>query len=86
MNEEDLFVEPVPAVEPLARKHDLVLRAVVRMQGLSADEAGQVVHADAGKHAADETCSWCGWEGGRVLKALEAKSLVVSRNGHWTAT
>jgi NADH pyrophosphatase NudC (nudix superfamily) len=84
MTAPDLFTDPLPTAEPLEHKQEIVLRAVIRLQGLSADEAGQVVHGDEGKHLADETCPWCGYEGAKVLRALEEKRLVCSRGGHWT--
>lgn len=85
MSGDDLFAEPLATVEPQPRLQELVLRAALRLDGLSADEAGQVVHAVEGKHSADEMCEWCPWAGGKVLKALEAKGLVSCRGGHWSA-
>lgn len=85
MNDEEMFAEPMPTVEPQPHLQELVLRAALRLDGLSADEAGQVVHAVEGKHGADETCEWCPWAGGKVLRSLEAKGLVSCRGGHWSA-
>lgn len=84
MTAPNLFTDPLPTAEPLDRKQELVLRAVIRLQGISADEAGQVVHGDSGRHPADELCAWCGNHGAKVLRQLEEKRLVCSRGGHWT--
>lgn len=85
MNEPELFTEPMPAAQPLPKRQDLVLRAVIRMNGLTEDEAGQLLHGDNGKHSAEETCRWCGMDGRGVLRALQQKKLVTRRrDGHWT--
>jgi hypothetical protein len=85
MTEPELFTEPMPAAQPLPHRQDLVLRALIRLNGLTEDEAGQLLHGDNGKHSAEETCKWCAMDGRSVLRALRNKSLVTRRrDGHWT--
>lgn len=85
MNELELFTEPMPAARPLPRRQDIILRAVIRMNGLTEDEAGQLLHGENGKHSPEETCRWCPMDGRSVLRALQGKKLVTRRrDGHWT--
>lgn len=81
----NLFAEPLPSVEPLNVVQEAVLRAVVALDGLAVDEAGQIAHAAVGVHERDELCETCGHSGLLVLRQLERKQLVVSRGGHWVA-
>lgn len=83
MTEFAFFTEPLPSVEPLNVVQEAVLRVVLALDGLAADEAGQLVHAAVGVHERDELCETCGHSGLLVLRQLERKQLVVSRGGHW---
>ena len=85
MSDLELFTEPMPTAQPLPKRQDIVLRALIRMHGLTEDEAGQLLHGENGKHAADETCRWCPMDGRSVLSAIRKKGLVTRRrDGHWT--
>lgn len=53
-------------------------------EGITVDEAGQAVHAAAGKHDADTLCRWCSSDGKGILRALERKQLVKrTGKGQW---
>ncbi|HEY8723418.1 MAG TPA: hypothetical protein VIL92_06115 [Gaiellaceae bacterium] len=87
---EQLFTEPMPTARPLPRRQDVVLRAVIRLNGVTDDEAGALVHADRPPdhrywHDEDTRCTWCGRDGRSVLRALQKKKLVCRRrDGTWT--
>lgn len=53
-----------------------MLRVLRRRGTLTADEAGQIVHAGRGKHPVDETCAFCGVDGRPILQTLVAKRLA----------
>lgn len=84
---DQLFTEPMPAVQPLPPNQDTVMRLLNRHlpQGITGDEAGAAVHAQRGKHPADERCVFCGQDGKQVLRALARKGLATGRrDGYWT--
>lgn len=93
MTAPNLFTEPMPAAQPLPHRQDLVLRAVIRLNGLTEDEAGALLHEDRPRthrywHSADERCLYCGRDGRSVLKALRSKRggplVTRRRDGSWT--
>jgi hypothetical protein len=64
-----------------------VLRASV--DGLSADEAGAVVHSMKlhGGHGEDQRCRWCGKDGKQALEALQRHGLAYRSTGlFWKPT
>jgi hypothetical protein len=70
----------------LTDRQRLVLGWVRSMPGLTADEAGALLHQHAGKHGAGERCEWCTSTGREVLKALRKRDLARSnRSGEWRA-
>lgn len=93
MNEPELFTEPMPTAQPLPHRQDIVMRALIRLNGLTEDEAGALLHADRPRthrywHSADDRCIYCPTDGRSVLKALRNKKggpLVTRRkDGTWT--
>lgn len=47
--------------------------------GITADEAGAQLHADAGKHHPDSRCQWCASTGKDVLESKAVGPLLVRR-------
>ncbi len=48
-------------------------------EGLNAQQVGQVVHFQRGKHPSHSACDWCASDGNAVLVELRQKGLVVQR-------
>ncbi|MDQ5821308.1 MAG: hypothetical protein M3540_07710 [Actinomycetota bacterium] len=71
----------------LTDRQAFVLEQVRRTEGgLTADEAGALLHERRGKHDAGVRCEWCAVEGRGALNELRRKGLVVRRrSGHWQA-
>lgn len=49
--------------------------------GITADELGAQLHADAGKHHPDTRCTWCASTGKSVLESKAVGPLVIRRRG-----
>lgn len=69
----------------LGRNQQQVYTALRQRKGITADEAGAIVHADRGRHPEDRRCNYCAEAGKGVLRSLRAHGLVVHRRslGEW---
>lgn len=93
---EQLELLPDTRVVTLTDRQQLVLDAVKRAgsDGLDADEAGAIWHANKDIHHPDTRCFHCGQTGQGILESLAAKDLVHRRranrakgiHGAWIAT
>lgn len=54
-----------------------VMRVIRRTETMSWDEAGAIAHAHRGKHSVEQTCEFCGLDGGALLESLIRRGLVV---------
>jgi len=81
MSQRPLFTPPA-ADGALTERQQLVYRAVRGLGGLSALEAGLILHRE--KHRGNARCSYCELDGAAVLGALRKKGLVSRRrSGEW---
>lgn len=72
---EQLALTAKPLTERQQHAHDLLAEAE-----RTAEEIGAAWHAHRGRHAADETCGYCGYDGGSVLRSKALAPLVTYRN------
>lgn len=90
-----LLPEPEPGPPQLTDRQAAVLDLVERAthEGITADEAGALLHSlKEGRwaHTTDDRCEFCGRDGKAVLEALRTKGLVTyrrargNRPGGWT--
>ena len=81
MKQPPLF-DPGVALGNMSSRETLILKAVEQSEGgLTAQQAGRIVHADSGAHAEDVVCAYCVSAGRRVLDQLKARQLVKQRRG-----
>lgn len=80
-NQRPLF-DPGVALGNMSDRESLILKHVEQSEGgLTAQQAGRIVHADSGAHAEDVSCAYCVSAGVRVLKQLKVRGLVRQRRG-----
>lgn len=77
--------------QELTDRHQTAYDAIVAAgrDGLHHDELGALDHQRRGKHAADETCAFCGRDGKALGHELRAKGLVTLRRrspAAWTVS
>ena len=86
MTDQPTLFGEAPAGTRLGRSQQLVLDAVTQAgpDGLTADEAGALVHEQRDHHAYGERCTWCARDGRQVLASLRKRGLVKKRKrGGW---
>lgn len=73
-----LFAPPPPELEG---RQNIVRQAVkdAGHDGVTAAQAGAILHERAGKHPADERCTWCVRDGGSVLTSKNVREHVKRR-------
>ena len=83
MSEQVSLFGEAPSGTRLGRSQQLVLTAVQNagQDGLTADEAGALVHEQRGHHDHGVRCDYCASDGRQVLASLRKRSLVKSRRG-----
>ena len=80
-SQRSLFTLPA-ADGALTERQQAVYRAVLGLGGLSALEAGLILHRE--KHRGNAPCSYCGLDGAAVLGVLRKKGLLRRKHsGVW---
>lgn len=80
MSQKPLF-DAGPPDGTLTERQRLVLEYLRANRGVSADEAGALIHAHNGRHDAETRCDWCAKTGRQVLHALRKKKLAKRQRG-----
>jgi hypothetical protein len=65
-----------PVDEQLGPLQRVVMRDLRSRGSLSKADVGAIAHARRGKHAADETCMFCGVEGDGICESLVQRELA----------
>lgn len=72
--------KPVAPLRDLTKRQAIIYRLVCDSpHGLEPIELGQLMHAQSGRHSADEFCEWCGQDAARALRAKAIRQRVVRR-------
>lgn len=71
---------PVKPLRPLTERQAAIYRIICEQpDGIEAIELGAILHSNAGRHAPDEFCEWCGQDGSRTLKEKAIRRRLVKR-------
>jgi hypothetical protein len=83
VNQAALFTagKPIAPLRNLTERQERIFRLVCESPaGLEPIELGALMHAQSGRHPADEFCRWCGQDGARALRETAIKQRVVRRS------
>jgi hypothetical protein len=82
--QESLFKlgNPVTPLRALTdRQQEIYDLICAQPNGVEAIELGALMHAQSGRHTADEFCKWCPQDGGRALRERAIRQRVIRRAG-----
>lgn len=72
--------KPVAPLRDLTKRQATIYRLLCQSEsGLEPIELGQLMHAQSGRHSADEFCDFCGQDAARALREKAIKQRVIRR-------